>query len=202
MKYLTLVENVIRRDNFAIIQVANTGFQIDSEVCQIAVVLADGKLAMSQYVKPFRGIPSAATARHGIGPGTVEAAPTWATVGHDLIDLLRGKEFVAYAAQATIRMIRQSYHVRGMEADYERLKRALAHPTATCVKLAYEEWSNAFLWDGIAKYVSLATARDWLGITAPNIPNAPGEVQIVYQLAKCLAEKERLLQDANVNRPN
>lgn len=121
--------------NALILDTETTGLDGDAEVIELAVIDCTGQALIDTLVRPCRPIPGEASAIHGITDQMVAAAPGWADVRGQLLDLLAsGRHLVIYNASYDLRLIRQSDALHGLETP------ALA---AHCAMLTYaEHWGD------------------------------------------------------------
>lgn len=111
-----------------------TGIDNRAEICEIAVVGADGTSLVDTLVRPTGSIPSGAQQVHGITDDDVRDSPTFAEVAPSLREILDGREVVIYNADYDVRLMRQS-------AQALRLPRQTWNgpPTFRCAMRLYAE---------------------------------------------------------------
>ncbi|HGT2748147.1 TPA: 3'-5' exonuclease [Pseudomonas aeruginosa] len=121
--------------NALILDTETTGLDGDAEVIELAVIDCAGQTLIDTLVRPARPIPADATAIHGITDQMVAAAPGWADVRAQLLELLAsGRHLVIYNASYDLRLIRQSDALHGLETP---------DMAAHCAMLTYaEHWGE------------------------------------------------------------
>jgi DNA polymerase-3 subunit epsilon len=102
-------KRLLQRRDWVILDTETTGLDRHSEVIQIGVIAADGKVLFESFVRPMRTsvIPVEATAVHGITMAMVEDAPVIGELIPKLRGLLCGKTTVMYNAAFDTRLLRQ-----------------------------------------------------------------------------------------------
>ena len=85
-----------------------TGLDNDSEICEIAIIEADGNVLLNTLVKPMQMIPAAATEIHHITNAMVASYPTLAELMPKLEQILRGREVLVYNSEFDEGMLGQS----------------------------------------------------------------------------------------------
>jgi DNA polymerase-3 subunit epsilon len=98
---------MIRQGDFIILDTETTGLE-DGEICQIAIVNHDGSILIDTLVKPSVPIPARATAIHGITNPMVVDAPAWSAIAPQVVNLLNGRNVVAYNAIFDRKMLHRS----------------------------------------------------------------------------------------------
>lgn len=87
---------------------------LDGEVCEIAVVDADGTVLLDSLVRPQGAFHPDATAVHGIDAETVKDAPTFEEIWERLRSVIEGRLVVVYNAQFDRgRLIRSAWDGNG-----------------------------------------------------------------------------------------
>ena len=89
-----------------------TGLDDHAEICEIAVLDADGTSLVDTLVRPTGPIPDGARQVHGITDDDVRDAPTFAEIAPWLRDVLDGREVVIYNADYDTRLLTQSARAR------------------------------------------------------------------------------------------
>ncbi|MCX2515826.1 3'-5' exonuclease [Pseudomonas aeruginosa] len=143
--------------NALILDTETTGLDGDAEVIELAVIDCAGQTLIDTLVRPFRPIPADASAIHGITDQMVAAAPGWADVRGQLLELLAsGRHLVIYNAGYDLRLIRQSDALHGLETP------VLA---AHCAMLTYaEHWGDIDPRRGDYRWQRLGNAAAQQGV--------------------------------------
>jgi len=117
-----------------------TGIDERAEICEIAVVAADGTSLVATLVRPTGPIPDGAQRVHGIADEDVRDAPTFGELAPTLRDVLDGREVVIYNADYDIRLLTQSAQARQLpRQSWDR------PPTFHCAMRLYAEYHGD--WD-------------------------------------------------------
>lgn len=98
---------LVKSNNFVVLDTETTGV-LDGEICQIAIIEADGTEIINTLVRPSLGIPQSATRIHGITNDGVKNAPSWADVQPKVREILRGRDVVIYNATFDRKMMHRS----------------------------------------------------------------------------------------------
>ena len=143
--------------NALILDTETTGLDGYAEVIELAVIDCAGQTLIDTLVRPFRPIPADASAIHGITDQMVAAAPGWADVRGQLLELLAsGRHLVIYNAGYDLRLIRQSDALHGLETP------VLA---AHCAMLTYaEHWGDIDPRRGDYRWQRLGNAAAQQGV--------------------------------------
>lgn len=91
-----------------------TGLGAGSQIVEIAILDADGGVLLDTLVKPSSPIPPDAEAIHGISNTMVADAPTWASIGPAVSQILRGRVVVAHNADFDRGMLEQTDQLHGV----------------------------------------------------------------------------------------
>lgn len=90
------------------IDTETTGFSVQDEICEIAILDLKGRLLLNTLVKPSRPIDQRVTDVHGITNAMVADAPSFRDLVKTLPRLLHGRTLIAYNADYDARLLRQS----------------------------------------------------------------------------------------------
>lgn len=99
---------VVNARNFVVLDTETTGLGNEAEICQIAIIDADGKTLLDTLVKPKRSIPTDATKIHGITNDMVKGARDWLNTNEQVWQILHGRDVITYNASYDFRLIEQS----------------------------------------------------------------------------------------------
>ncbi len=167
---LQALQEVYQRGNFAILDTETTGLR-DGEICQIAVIDAEGKTLIDTLVKPLHGIPFDASRIHGIYDNDVKDAPTWRDVAPLVQAAITRRDVVVYNAVYDRKFMHKSAEACGMEKiDWKTISPFFCAMEAFAE--FYGDWNNyhsSYTWK------SLSTAAQYLNITVENAHSALGD---------------------------
>jgi len=161
---------MVKRGGFVVLDTETTGLN-DGEICQIAIIDADGNTLLNSYVKTVKPIPAEAQRIHGITDEMVASAPGWAAIAPRVKELLSGKDVVIYNAVYDRKMMHKSAEHAGMDKiEWKDIARFW------CAMEAYAEhhgdWNDyhqSYRWQKLTDAVRQqrltidATAHDALG---------------------------------------
>lgn len=101
-------KEVLQSGQYLVLDTETTGLYEEAEICQIAIMHANGSVLLDTLVKPVNPIPAEATAIHGITNENVASAPGWCKVALEVERLLTGQQLVIYNADYDMRVMFQS----------------------------------------------------------------------------------------------
>lgn len=144
--------HMLRRDDFLVLDTETTGLHV-GEIVQIAIVDHIGNTLLDTLVKPVLGIPSDATAIHGITNEMVMNAPGWNVIAPQVMDIVKGRDLVVYNAKYDRKMMHQSNEHYNLEKiEWREIARWW------CAMEAYAEyygdWNSyhgSYRWQGLTK---------------------------------------------------
>ena len=161
-----------------------TGLDDHAEICEIAVLDADGTSLVDTLVRPTGPIPDGARQVHGITDDDVRDAPTFAEIAPWLRDVLDGREVVIYNADYDVRLLRQS-------AQALKLPRQTWNgpPTFRCAMRLYAEYHGD--WNSskrsYAWHKQHAAARA-LGLALPDdLHRARADAELCWRIVRKIA---------------
>ena len=141
-KWVTRITSAL----YCVIDFETTGTNpIKDEIVEVGAYRSDGRMFMRR-VRPQNGIPTEATAIHGIKTSDVEQAPTFAEIYPELMEFIGTTQLVAYNAEFETAMLKK---------EIARMDSSQDVPQIECAMKAY---SNG------EKYASLAEACRQMGI--------------------------------------
>ncbi|HRD77441.1 MAG TPA: 3'-5' exonuclease, partial [Hyphomicrobiaceae bacterium] len=146
---LKLFNQLLRRDDWLVIDCETTGFDKKSEILEIAVVDANGTTLFERRVMPLGRIPSAASRVHGIYRKDLKGCPTWPEISEELRRVIGDRPVVSYNGEFEERLLQQTAEKWGVEPIRNRVG---------CVMKAYaahrgipHPWRrNDFKWHKLA----------------------------------------------------
>jgi DNA polymerase III subunit epsilon len=100
--------------DFLVLDTETTGLGPDAEICEIAIVTADGETLYDSYVKPSIRVSPDAARIHGISDEIVAGASSWALQQHDIERIIDGNIIVSYNATFDRKLMHQSDRAWGM----------------------------------------------------------------------------------------
>ena len=180
--YEHLVE-VVRRNNFIIIDTETTGLDEQAQIVQIAAVDASGRVLIDSLVKPTCPIPPRVTDIHGIHDADVINAPSWGDLWRLVAAISAYRDVIAFNASFDIRMLRQSFEQNGDFEDWMAFERGMGE--VVCAMRAYaEHWRAPSSRRRSFRWQSLGNACTQQGIRIENAHNALGDCLMTYALVK------------------
>ena len=161
-----------------------TGLENHAEICEIAVLAADGSSLVDTLVRPTGPIPDGARGVHGISDNDVRDAPTFAEVAPWLRDVLDRREVVIYNADYDTRLLTQSAQARRLPPQSWGRP-----PTFRCAMRLYAEYHGA--WNpsrgAYAWHKQHAAARA-LGLALPDdLHRARADAELCRRIVRKMA---------------
>jgi DNA polymerase III epsilon subunit family exonuclease len=156
---------------YAVVDVETTGTRVEAdEIVSLAVVRLDGEGReldrCASLVRPAGPIPLESTAVHGIDDGAVAAAPTFAEIAPQVLELLDGAVFVAHNAGFDLPLVEHAfaragirYRPAGVACTLDAFR--LLEPTAASHRLELLSERHGILLDDAhdARHDALATVE-------------------------------------------
>jgi len=140
-----------------------TGLDHTAEVCDLAVVDAQGAVLLNTLVRTVRPIPPDAYAIHGIGNADVAAAPTFAQVADQLRAVLAGRLVVVYNADFDKQMLVQTHALaRVPAASLRRAEFVCAMRLYAAHYGAWNTYRRDYRWQTLEKAAAQCRLR-WAG---------------------------------------
>lgn len=184
---MTAFNELIRSNDFLVLDTETTGLDSAAEICQIAVIDGLGEVLMNTLVKPVHRIPADATAIHRITNDMVAAAPGWATVSQQLLSILQGQRVVIYNATYDRRLMYQSAEQAGMlRTDWKQV----ADFRCAMNKFAevYGQWNSyrqSFTWQPLYR------AAAYYKLPFQDEHTALGDCLMTLQVCRAMAAAEQ-----------
>ncbi|MBI2840454.1 MAG: 3'-5' exonuclease [Acidobacteria bacterium] len=157
-----------------------TGLDSRDQICEIALVAADGVVLVDTLVRPSIRIPPSATAIHGISDADVAAAPRFEEVWPEVRRKLDDRHLIIYNAEYDTRMMFQTAR------PASRAEWSLPARSVACAMKLYAQYHGA--WNGARRsyaWQSLGNAIIQCAISLP--------AEIRLHRARADAETTRLL---------
>lgn len=173
--------NMIKGGDFVVLDTETTGLDRRAEVCQIAVVAADGTVLMDTLVKPSRPIPADATNIHGITNEMVADALPFRDIVNDLIPLLQNKHVVIYNAEFDLQMLNQSAYQR-----WDDVPRRIWCAMNRFAEI-FGDWND---WHQSYRWQKLTTACAYYDLPSVDAHTALGDAQMTLAVSKAIAAAE------------
>jgi len=108
---LTSIWDIIRTNNFVVLDTETTGLKYPAEICQVAILDFMGEEIFNTLVHTANLIPRDATAIHGITNEQVATAPYWTELRPEITNLIEGKYVLTYNADFDLQMFMNSDRV-------------------------------------------------------------------------------------------
>lgn len=138
---------MVREDKYLVLDTKTTGLR-RGEVCQIAIIRANGDVAVQQLVKTVKPIPEDASRIHGITDDMVSDAPTWEQIAPLIEKTIQGHDLIVYNAVYDRKMMHQSAEAAGMD-KIEWKEIARWHCAMEMFAEYYGDWNsyhNSYRW--------------------------------------------------------
>lgn len=168
-----------------ILDTETTGLSSEDEICDLAIIAANGDVLLNTLIKPSLPIPPDATAIHGITPAMVKHAPCWPQIYEMVRPLLQKATVYAYNAPFDVRMLKQTCSIYGLK---------LPAFTDVCLMRAFSAQHSTKQYRGRPAWVSLEDAAMHYGLTLDTQRHrAVGDALLTWQLF-CEMRKEGLVK--------
>jgi len=169
---------VIQMGDFVVLDTETTGLLV-GEVCEIAIVAANGSVAYQSMVRPRNGIPLDATRIHGIEDAHVVNAPTWPEVQPAILPLLTGAHVLVYNATYDRKMLHQSAEAWDMpKTDWKTL--GSWHCLMEAFAEVYGDWNH---YHQSYRWQPLHRAASHYHIDFPGEHSAIGDAKMAWRVA-------------------
>ncbi len=181
------VLDIVRENNFVILDTETTGLRRPAEIIEIAVIDFLGSTLIDTRIKNTRPIPREAIAIHGIEEVMLTGMPDWLPVREQVIEAIRGKNVITYNAA-------YDRHMMHCTDENWGLSKINYHDFADwhCAMLWYADyWGEYDGYHSDPKWQKLTTACaqqgvDMTGITAHG---ALADCTLTYKLLTTLRAK-------------
>jgi len=162
---------VVERNDYVILDTETTGLSLTSEIIEIAVIDPECNVLVNERIKPKFGVPSEASAVHGIFDRDLENARSWEKVRNHVLSYIVGKDVIIYNASYDFGMFHKSDAVCGLpKLFYDDMFKP------HCAMLWYAEWWGDWNdYRGSYRWQKLTDACDSLAIPVVNAHGALGD---------------------------
>ncbi len=175
-------KTLVKSGAFIVLDTETTGLDT-GEVCQIAVIDSDGQPLIETLVKPSRPIPARATSIHGITNAMVSGAPGWREIAPRLVEIVSGRDVIAYNAVFDRKMLHRSAEYAGLPpTDWKTFSRWW------CAMIAFAEVYGERSPYGGYRFQKLAAAARYYRIAEPQVHHALEDCRLTLAIVKALAE--------------
>lgn len=107
---------LMKQNDWCILDTETTGVETEDEIIEIAIIDGKGEVLLDQMVRPFRHINPRAQEKHGISKEMLVRKPSFAQVLPQIIEVLsRFKRIIVYNAEFDHRLFRQSVKKAGAQ---------------------------------------------------------------------------------------
>ncbi len=171
---ITLAKRILAA-NPLYLDTETTGLDSWSEIIEIAIVEADGKVAFQSLVKPVNPIPTSATRIHGIDNNLVADAPRWYHIWPEVQRILSGRQVGIFNAEFDHRMLQQS------NAKYQLPLKLSQGTKFFCIMNIYKDYRGSY------RFQSLNSARSFFNIPIQNSHRAVEDTQLARAVLERIA---------------
>lgn len=162
-----------------------TGLEAWDEICEVAVLAADGAVLLDTLVQPTRPVSFGAQSVHGISDMILAGAPTFAKVWPALRAALAGRTVVTYNAAFDLRLLTQS----AVQARLEMAWPPGQEPVWVCAMKLFAKHNGE--WDarsGDWRWIRLETAARRCGLEIPvPLHRARADAELTRRIVEHLA---------------
>lgn len=174
---------VIKSGDYLILDTETTGLGSDAEICQIAIIDAQGNVLLDTLVKPVKDIPSEATAIHGISNEAVLEAPYFIEVANKILELITGKHVIIYNVEYDTRLLYQSSGYP--QIDWHK------DTTYWCAMLAFAEiYGDYNSYRQSYRWKTLNVACNYYKVDNDNAHSALSDCKATLAICKAMAASE------------
>lgn len=184
--YLQSFKELVRSNEFVILDTETTGIGPFDEIVQIALISWNGATLLDTLVKPARGsgIPEDATAIHGITNALVKDAPNWGEIEPTIINLLNlCPNVITYNSAFDSRLMNQSSRLSGYRINF--LNGINWFCAMEAFAEVYGEWNQ---FKGSYKWKKLEQAAAYYQLPVNNAHTALGDCQMTLQVIRAMTQ--------------
>ncbi len=168
---------IVSTGDFVILDTETTGLK-DAEICQIAIIDAQGKVLLDTLVKPVRRIPKDAALIHGITTEMVAASPSWADVAVKVQEILHGRHLFIYNAEYDISVLHSASRHAGIEFEDTWLDHWCVMEAFAGFYGDWNEYRQSYTWK------RLDFAARHLGVAVSDAHSALGDCKMTLGVLK------------------
>lgn len=177
--------DVIKSNDFLVLDSETTGLGSDAEICQIAIVNSKGETLLDTLVKPFKPIPADATAIHGITNEMVKDATLFPA--DEVFTLLTGRDVIIYNSEYDVKLLYQSESALGM-GGYDWLDNVEFYCAMKHFATIYGDWND---YRKSYRWKSLSAACDFYKIpVSEDVHSALADCLMTLEVCKKMAASE------------
>lgn len=183
MTSLEMIKDVVNRKNFVVLDTETTGLY-NAECVEIAIIDHEGNTLLNQRIKPYAGIPSAASNVHGIYIEDLEDCPTFDQVAEQITKHLLNKDVVVYNASYDKGILYSS----AKHAKMERVQWSIIADWYCAMEAfspIYGEWND---YHHNYKWQKLTTAARFYNVNVENAHAALGDCLMTLGVIKAMAK--------------
>jgi DNA polymerase III subunit epsilon len=178
--------DVIRTGDYLVLDTETTGLGSDAEICQIAIIDAQGNVLLDTLVKPVQPIPAEATAIHGITNDVVKDAKPFPAV--QIADIIEGKHVIIYNRDYDVQLLRQSEAALFTAPYIQWGEIATFHCAMKHFAPIYGDYNS---YRKNYRWKSLAAACSFYGIpVSENVHSALADCIMTLEVCKAMATSE------------
>lgn len=115
---VTWAQDLLKRDNWCILDTETTGLGSWDEIVEIALIDSTGQTLLNQKIKPTCPISSGAAEIHGILYEHLADCPTFDQLLLPLLKAVGTRDLIIYNAEFDLRLIRQSIKPYGIQLAF------------------------------------------------------------------------------------
>jgi DNA polymerase-3 subunit epsilon len=183
---LDQLREIVKRNNFVVLDTETTGLERPAEIIEISIVGCGGYVLLDTLVRPVRPVPEFIAGLTGINNSMVAGAPTWPPIRERVLEIIKGKDVLVYNAKYDRQLMHwtdeahQTPHV-----DYK------ANANWFCVMECYAEiWGQIHAYYGTYVWQKLTNAVTQQQLKIENAHRAMGDCNMTLALVQKLCEPE------------
>jgi DNA polymerase III subunit epsilon len=187
----------VSNKDFLVLDTETTGLGPDDEICELAIITANGEMMFDELIKPNKLISQAASDVHGITQAMVENSRSWLAYHDHVKDILQGNIVVTYNATFDRKLLHQTDRVNGIpETLYAEQSFWFCAMTAFAER--HGDWND---YRANFKWVTLRNAIAYAGIQpSGEFHGALSDARMTLDLIRWMVEDIREI-DAELGHP-